>query len=67
MELNLEEIRKVVRNSGYKSSWIARNIGVSGSTLSRFVNGKSNLSGSAMILLFQVLKLKPEAFVKKAS
>lgn len=67
MELNLEQVRQTVKNSGYKTSWIAERIGVDASTLSRFMSGKSKMGKPAMILLFQVLNVKAETFMKKVA
>lgn len=67
MEVDSVAMKFAVKNSGYKINWLAEQIGVTSRTLSRFLNGKTKLGKPALILLFQVLNLKPEALVKKAS
>lgn len=65
--MELERIRQVIADKGFKHKWLAGQIGVHPSSLSRFLTGKSVISRSAMILLFQVLNIDAETLRKKAS
>jgi len=65
MEIN--EVRKAAKNSGYKLGKLAQKINVGRSTLSRFVNGHSVLRGKALERLLEVLDNDMDALKKKAS
>ena len=59
--MDLNEVRKQAKNSGYKIGSLADHIGVNRSTLSRFINGKSKLGKYALeelILILETLKKK---------
>lgn len=57
-EVSLDKVRAAVRDSGYKTGWLADRIGVDRSTLTRFVSGKSRLGRPALILLSQIIKIE---------
>ncbi|MEN0060019.1 MAG: helix-turn-helix transcriptional regulator [Bdellovibrio sp.] len=61
----LEEIKKRIEERGLKHRWLADQVGVHPTTLSRFLTGKTNLSNAALKSLLKELKL--EALLKKAS
>ncbi len=67
MEVDAAAIKIAVKKSGYKINWLAEKIGVTARTLSRFLNGKTKLGKSALILLLQVLNLKAESLTDRVS
>lgn len=50
-----KKARKKIDEKGLKHKSVAKRIGVTAGTLSRFLNGKQNLNDSAQILLSQIL------------
>lgn len=67
MEVDSVAVKVAVKDSGYKINWLAKRIGVTARTLSRFLNGKTRLGKPALILLFQILNINYEDFVERAS
>lgn len=66
--MELDRIRQAIEEKGFKHKWLACQIGVHPSSLSRFLTGKSVINRSALILLSQKLgiEINTEAF-KEAS
>jgi len=65
--MNRTLIRKEIEKLGLRRVWLAAKIGVHPTTLNRFLNGKTVLGSEALMELLTILKLKPEALLKKAS
>lgn len=65
--MDLRVIKVEIKNRGLKSKWIASEIGIHPSTLSRFLSGRTILSGESLIRLLQMLKIDPASFKQKAS
>jgi plasmid maintenance system antidote protein VapI len=62
--MNLSRIRDEIDKRGIKHRWLAKQIGVHPTTLSRFLCGKIGLAEEAQEKLFRILKLKPEDVTK---
>ena len=65
--MNRALIRSEIENMGFRRVWLAGQIGVHPTTLNRFLSGKTMLGSEALMELLSILKLKPEALLKKAS
>lgn len=55
--MDLELIREVIEQKGLKHRWLADQIGVHPTTLSRFLTGKSKLGNAALKSLCRELNL----------
>lgn len=64
--MNIEIIRERIKSRGLKGSWIADQLKISRGTLSRFLTGKTILSGDKLLELLNLLGLNLSD-VKKVS
>jgi len=65
--MNLELIKTEIEKKGLKQVWLADQISVHPKTLSRFLNGKTEMGLLEVAKLLGILNIKFEALMKKAS
>lgn len=56
--MDIELVRAAITKKGFKHKWLAGQIGVHPTTLSKYLTGKSPLTRPALILLAQKLELE---------
>lgn len=60
MEFNWEKTRKEISTRGYKTKWIAEQVGIQPETLRRYLKGQGHPSAAVIKLLALTLGMKPE-------
>lgn len=65
--MNLAVIRNKLDDTGKTHKEIAEELGIHPTTLSRFLNGKTELGLESLAKLLKLLNVKFEALIKKAS
>ena len=65
--MNLQTIEQQIKIKGLKKGWVAEKIGIHPVTLRRFLKGDTELKLEKLAKLLEVLDLKFEALMKKAS
>lgn len=58
-----EKVREMVKKRGLKLGWVAREIGVHPTTLSRWLNGHSVPEATSLMAIARLLEMRPEDLI----